>query len=107
MLEDDPNSVELVAVKAEAIAEVEVPVSRHRAAAASVEEDIDNLFNHEKPTNYGTTKMAPSSSKKFVSPSPRICAPPAVRRRTERQAEVRRAIHHRAGLLNHKALKTR
>ena len=44
VLEDDPNSVELVAVKAEAIAEVEVPAQVTEQPAAPVEEDIDNLF---------------------------------------------------------------
>ena len=44
VLEDDPNSVELVAVKAEVLAEVEAPAQVTEQPAASVEEDIDNLF---------------------------------------------------------------
>ena len=44
VLEDDPNSVGLVAVKAEAIAEVEAPAQVTEQPAAPVEEDIDNLF---------------------------------------------------------------
>lgn len=44
VLEDDPNSVGLVAVKAEALAEVEVPAQVTEQPAAPVEEDIDNLF---------------------------------------------------------------
>lgn len=44
VLEDDPNSVGLVAVKDEALAEVEVPAQVTEQPAAPVEEDIDNLF---------------------------------------------------------------
>ena len=44
VLEDDPNSVGLVAVKAESIAEVEAPAQVTEQPAAPVEEDIDNLF---------------------------------------------------------------
>lgn len=44
VLEDDPNSVELVAVKAEVLAEVEAPAQVTEQPVASVEEDIDNLF---------------------------------------------------------------